>query len=122
MAIRIINNITTIDIYFDDNGDKYSIHKANITLEKSYDTVVIVDSGRVPAKEYQLFCADIVVPLCTSSDSLFAELLAYVNVEQAETEEVIESDADYIKTNGLYLKAIYEQQILTNNLLKLILS
>jgi hypothetical protein len=79
MAIQITNNTTTIDIDFIGNGDKYSIHKANITLEKSDDTVVIVDSGRVPAKEYKVLYSNVTVPANTDADDLYSILLGYIN-------------------------------------------
>jgi ribosomal protein L17 len=78
MAIQITNNIATLDIDFDGNGDQYSIHKPNITLEKSGDTVVIVDSGRVPAKEYKVLYTD-VTPVPASADALYATILGYLN-------------------------------------------
>ena len=78
MAIQITNNVATLDIDFDGNGDQYSIHKPNITLEKSGDTVVIVDSGRVPAKEYKVLYTD-VTPVPASADALYATILGYLN-------------------------------------------
>jgi hypothetical protein len=88
MAIQITNNIATLDIDFDGNGDQYSIHKPNITLEKSGDTVVIVDSGRVPAKEYKILYTD-VTPLPASADALYATLLSYVNSKGANSSTIV---------------------------------
>jgi hypothetical protein len=78
MEIQITNNTTTLDIDYLGNGDQYSIYKANITLEKSGDYVVIVDSGRVPAKEYKILYTD-VIPLPASADALYATILAHLN-------------------------------------------
>jgi hypothetical protein len=77
MEIQITNNTTTLDIDYLGNGDQYSIYKANITLEKSGDYVVIVDSGRVPAKEYKVLYTD-VIPLPASADALYATILAHL--------------------------------------------
>lgn len=79
MAIQITNNTTTLDIDYTGNGDQYSIYKTNITLEKSGDYVVIVDSGRVPAKEYKLLYSDVTVPANTDADDLYSILLGYIN-------------------------------------------
>ena len=79
MAIQITNNNNTLDIDFDGNGDQYSVYKTNVTLEKSGDYVVIVDSGRVPAKEYELLYTDVTVPSEANADDLYATLLGYVN-------------------------------------------
>ena len=79
MAIQITNNTNTLDIDFDGNGDQYSVYKTNVTLEKSGDYVVIVDSGRVPAKEYELLYTDVTVPSEANADDLYATLLGYVN-------------------------------------------
>jgi hypothetical protein len=79
MAIQITNNVATLDIDFDGNGDQYSINKANITLEKSGDYVVIVDSGRVPAKEYKVNYNDVTSPSSADADDLYATILGYLN-------------------------------------------
>lgn len=79
MAIQITNNVATLDIDFDGNGDQYSINKANITLEKSGDYVVIVDSGRVPAKEYKVNYNDVTSPSSADADDLYATILGYFN-------------------------------------------
>jgi len=79
MAIQITNNTNTLDIDFDGNGDQYSVYKTNVMLEKSGDYVVIVDSGRVPAKEYELLYTDVTVPSEANADDLYATLLGYVN-------------------------------------------
>jgi hypothetical protein len=55
------------------------VYKTNVTLEKSGDYVVIVDSGRVPAKEYELLYTDVTVPSEANADDLYATLLGYVN-------------------------------------------
>jgi len=88
MEIQITNNTTTLDIDYLGNGDQYSIYKANITLEKSGDYVVIVDSGRVPAKEYKVLYTD-VIPLPASADELYATLLSYVNSKGANSSTIV---------------------------------
>ena len=121
MAIQITNNLTTIDIYYDGNDDKYSVHKVNITLEKSGDYVVIVDSGRVPAKEYKVLYSDVTNPRTYSdADLLYADLVDYVNTEQAGAVVNIEanSDAVILNRNTYLLMNILEEQQLTNKLLK----
>jgi hypothetical protein len=79
MAIQITNNNNTLDIDFDGNGDQYSVYKTNVTLEKSGDYVVIVDSGRVPAKEYKVLYSNVTVPANTDADDLYSILLGYIN-------------------------------------------
>jgi hypothetical protein len=88
MVITITNNTTTLDIDYIGNGDQYSIYKANITLEKSGDYVVIVDSGRVPAKEYKVLYTD-VIPLPASADELYSTLLSYVNSKGANSSTIV---------------------------------
>ena len=88
MAIQITNNVATLDIDFDGNGDQYSIYKPNITLEKSGDYVLIVDSGRVPAKEYKILYTD-VIPLPASADELYTTLLSYVNSKGANSSTIV---------------------------------
>lgn len=130
MAIQITNNIATLDIDFDGNGDQYSIHKPNITLEKSGDTVVIVDSGRVPAKEYKILYTD-VTPEYDSADDLYADILGYINVTSltqindktpSVNPKIEESPQELLRQIHSGLDILTEQQIITNNLLKLILS
>ena len=130
MAIQITNNTTTIDIDFTGNGDKYSIHKANITLEKSSDTVVIVDSGRVPAKEYKVLYTD-VTPLPASADDLYADILGYINVTSltqindktpSVNPKIEETPQELLRQIHSGIDTLIQQQMLTNNLLKLILS
>jgi len=121
MAIQITNNVTTLDIYYEGNNDKYSIHKINITLEKSGDEVVIVDSGRVPAKEYKVNYADVTQPkIYTSADLLYADLVEFVNVEEAGAVVNIEanSDAVILNRNTYLLMGMIEQQQETNKLLR----
>lgn len=79
MAIQITNSTNTLDIDFDGNGDQYSVYKTNVTLEKSGDYVVIVDSGRVPAKEYKLLYTNVTVPSEASADALYETLRGYLN-------------------------------------------
>lgn len=130
MAIQITNNIATLDIDFDGNGDQYSIHKPNITLEKSGDTVVIVDSGRVPAKEYKILYTD-VTPEYDSADDLYADILGYINVTSLTqindktpslNPKIEETPQELLRQIHSGLDILTEQQIITNNLLKLILS
>lgn len=131
MAIQITNNTTTIDIDFTGNGDKYSIHKANITLEKSSDTVVIIDSGRVPAKEYKILYTDVTIPSETSADALYATILGYINVTSltqindktpSANPKIEETPQELLRQIHSGIDILIQQQILTNNLLKLILS
>ena len=130
MAIQITNNLTTIDIDYTGNGDQYSIHKANITLEKSGDTVVIVDSGRVPAKEYKILYTD-VTPEYDSADDLYADILGYINVTSltqindktpSVNPKIEESPQELLRLIHGGIDTLIQQQMLTNNLLKLILS
>lgn len=79
MAIQITNSTNTLDIDFDGNGDQYSVYKTNVTLEKSSDYVVLVDSGRVPAKEYKLLYTNVSVPSEASADALYETLRGYLN-------------------------------------------
>jgi len=88
MAIQITNNKRTIDLIYSGNSDKYSIQKENITLEKSSDYVVIVDSGRVPAKEYKILYTD-VIPLPASADEFYTTLLSYVNSKGANSSTIV---------------------------------
>ena len=88
MAIQITNNVATLDIDFDGNGDQYSIYKPNITLEKRGDYVLIVDSGRVPAKGYKILYTD-VIPLPASADELYTTLLSYVNSKGANSSTIV---------------------------------
>jgi predicted DNA-binding ArsR family transcriptional regulator len=130
MAIQITNNIATLDIDFDGNGDQYSIHKPNITLEKSGDTVVIVDSGRVPAKEYKILYTD-VTPKYDSADDLYADILGYINVTSltqindktpSVNPKIEETPQELLRQIHSGIDTLIQQQMLTNNLLKLILS
>ena len=89
MAIQITNNTNTLDIDFDGNGDQYSVYKTNVTLEKSGDYVVIVDSGRVPAKEYELLYTDVTVPSEANADELYTTLLSYVNSKGSNSSTII---------------------------------
>ena len=89
MAIQITNNISTLDIDFDGNGDQYSTYKTNVTLEKSDDVVVIVDSGRVPAKEYKILYSDVSVPSSASADELYTTLLSYINSKGSNSSTII---------------------------------
>jgi hypothetical protein len=94
MGIQINNNTTTLDIDFIGNGDQYSIQKANITLEKSGDVVVVVDSGRVPAKEYKILYTNVDLPFVTDADDLYNKILEYINVigETAAMTDVLVDD------------------------------
>ena len=130
MAIQITNNTTTIDIDYIGNGDQYSIHKANITLEKSGDIVVIVDSGRVPAKEYKILYTD-VTPEYDSADDLYADILGYINSTSLTqindktpsiNPKIEETPQELLRQIESAVDILTEQQIITNNLLKLILS
>jgi hypothetical protein len=130
MAIQITNNTTTLDIDYTGNGDQYSIHKVNITLEKSGDEVVIVDSGRVPAKEYKILYTD-VTPEYDSADNLYADILGYINVTSLTqindktpnvNPKIEETPQELLRQIHSGIDILTEQQMLTNNLLKLILS
>ena len=89
MAIQITNNISTLDIDFDGNGDQYSTYKDNVTLEKSGNSVVVVDSGRYPAKEYKFLYTDVSVPSSASADELYTTLLSYVNSKGANSSTIV---------------------------------
>lgn len=137
MATQITNNTTTLDIDYAGNGDQYSIYKTNITLEKSGDYVVIVDSGRVPAKEYKVLHSDVTVPANTDADDLYSILLGYINTYQEDiisklasldsktyniNPRIDESPQELLRQIHSGIDILTEQQMLTNNLLKLILS
>jgi hypothetical protein len=115
MAIQITNNAYTIDIDFTGNGDQYSIHKINITLEKSGDTVVIVDSGRVPAKEYKILYTD-VIPKYNNANELYDKVLEYINDNQIEEE--INEDSIIHDRNTNVLNTLVELQMETNKILR----
>lgn len=93
MAIQITNNTFTLDLFYDGNNDRASISKENIRLEKSGDTVIIVDSGSVPAKEYKILYSD-VTPSVVSSEVLYTTLNGYVNTSSLSE---IEVDISYIE-------------------------
>jgi predicted DNA-binding ArsR family transcriptional regulator len=99
-------------------------------LEKSGDTVVIVDSGRVPAKEYKILYTD-VTPKYDSADDLYADILGYINVTSltqindktpSVNPKIEETPQELLRQIHSGIDTLIQQQMLTNNLLKLILS
>lgn len=93
-SVQITNNTTTLDLDYLVTGEKYSIQKANITLEKRGNLVVVVDSIRTPAKEYQILFSDVTSPAVTDVDDLYTTILEYINVigETAAMTDVLVDD------------------------------
>ncbi len=81
MAIQITNKQNTIEIYYEGNGDRVSIDKDKLTLEKEGDYLIFRDGGDDP-KEFRILFSEVSSPSVASADELFTSVDGFSNTIQ----------------------------------------